>query len=282
MKKNLIRDLIYIILGNIILCFAVAYFIVPSNILTGGVAGIAIIIKYFVKLDTTTIINILVIGLFILGFLALGKKFAMTTILSTIIYPVFLTLFTNYLDIPQIEPLYASIYGGIIAGVGVGLVMRTGSSTGGMDIPPLVIHKYTDIPISKLVFVTDFITVTCGLFIYGLEAVLIGLFSVAATSYAISKILTYGGENFKSVQIISDNYQMINKRLNEVLDRGSTIFKATGGFTNQDKVVLLVVIDYQQYNKLLDIVNELDSKAFVIVSDVSKVHGEGFTYATRV
>lgn len=282
MKKKLVKDFIYILLGNAILCFAVAYFIIPNNVLTGGLAGIAIILKPFVSIETSTLINILVVALFLLGLIFLGKKFAMTTLLSSILYPLILTIFTKYLQITTVETVYAAIYGGLIAGIGVGLVMRVGASTGGMDIPPLIIHKYTNIPISNLVFIIDFITVMGGLFVYGLEPTLIGLFSVASTSYAIKAILTFGGANLKSVQVISDKYEEISKEIIDKVDRTTTIMDAHGGYTKEDKKVLLVVIDINQYNNLIRIIDEIDDKAFVIVSDVNDVHGEGFTFGFKV
>jgi uncharacterized membrane-anchored protein YitT (DUF2179 family) len=282
MKKKLMKDFLYILVGNAILCFAVAYFIIPNNVLTGGLAGIAIILKPFVSIGTSTLINILVVALFLLGFVFLGKKFAMTTIFSSILYPVILTFFTKYLVVTTVDAVYAAIYGGLIAGIGVGLVMRVGASTGGMDIPPLILHKYTNLPISTLVFCIDFVTVLGGLFVYGLQPTLIGLFSVAATSYAIKTILTFGGKNLKSVQVISERYLEISKEIITQLDRTTTIMDAHGGFSEEEKKVLLVVIDINQYNNLIRIIDEIDNKAFVIVSDVNDVHGEGFTYGFRV
>ena len=282
MKKKLLKDFIYILVGNAILCFAVSYFIIPNNVLTGGVAGIAIILKPFIDIETATLINILVVALFLLGLVFLGKKFAMTTLLSSLLYPVMLTLFNRYLEAEMIDTVYAAIYGGLIAGAGIGLVMKVGASTGGMDIPPLIIHKYTRIPISSLVFVIDFFTVMGGLFVYGLQPTLIGLFSVAATSYSIRFVLSFGGSKLKSLQIISDRYEKISEQVIELVDRTTTIIDAHGGYTGDNRKVLLVVIDINQYNKLIDIIDEIDDKAFVIVSDVNDVHGEGFTFGFKV
>jgi len=281
-SQETIKNFGIIVVGNVILSFSVAYFIIPNNVLTGGLAGIAIILKPFIPVSTSTIINFLVVALFILGSASLGKKFAMQTLLSSIIYPISLSLFTNFVPIIPVTTIYASIYGGLLAGVGVGMVMRSGASTGGMDIPPLVIHKHTGISIAVLVGITDLLTVVGGLFVYGLEAVLIGLFSVFCTSMAISKTLTFGASSLKSVQIISDKYQEINDDILKEMDRGTTILNGSGGYSNQERKVLLVVISMEQYNKLISIVNKYDDKAFIIVTDVKAVHGEGFSFGFKV
>ena len=121
-----------------------------------------------------------------------------------------------------------------------------------------------------------------GLFTYGLEAVLIGLFSVATSSYVINMILTFGAQSCKSVQIISDQYVQIMGRVHDELDRGSTLLDATGGYTGEKRKVLLVVIDNKQYNRLIRLINEVDPKAFVITTDTKSVHGEGFSLEFKV
>lgn len=281
MKFNA-KNIFLILLGNFILAFAVGYFILPNNILSGGVAGIAVALHSFVNISTGWIVNILVLSLFIVGWVFLGKTFAMKTVLSSIVYPIFLTLIDQFVTPIALDPILASFYGGILAGVGVGLVIRTGASTGGMDVPPLILHKYTHISIAKLILITDFFTVMLGLAAYGLESVLIGIISVFTMSFAIDKILTMGGQQSKSVQIISDEFELISAKINEVIERGTTITEAIGGYTNNSKKIILVVVSQSQYPQLIDIINEIDPKAFIIATDTTDVHGEGFSYGYRV
>ncbi|MEG0077515.1 YitT family protein [Anaerorhabdus sp.] len=282
MKFN-IRNTFYILFGNFLLALAVGYFILPYNILSGGVAGIAVALHSFILIPTDVMVNALVVGLFFVGWILLGKDFAVKTVVSSFIYPIFLSLTAQFLTPPaNLDPILASLYGGLIAGVGIGLVIRTGSSTGGMDIPPLVIHKYTNIPIAKLILITDCLTVLLGLFAYNLETVLVGIISVFATSFAIDKVLVVGGQESKSVQIISADYEKISATIHERLDRGTTITKARGGYTNDEKNVILAVVSQGQYPQLIDIVNEIDPKAFIITTDTTDVHGEGFSFGYRV
>ena len=151
MSKNRIHDLIMIILGNFVVACSVSFFILPNNILTGGVAGVAVALHPVLPIDTVLMIDGLTIGLFILGALLLGKQFAMKSVISTIVYPVFVTglsqVATMFPKDTFVMPAYvATIYAGVLVGIGLGLVFRVNSSTGGMDILALVLHKYLKIP----------------------------------------------------------------------------------------------------------------------------------------
>ena len=274
-----IKDIVLVVAGTFLLCLSVEMFILPFDILSGGVAGIAVAVQPLTRMSPTLIANILTLVLLEVGSLTLGREFSLKTFLSSLCYPVFNSLLARVVPIPEIDPVLASFYAGLLGGIGVGLVMRTGASTGGMDVPPLIVHKFTDIPVSTLVLITDGLTVLLGWFTYGLSAVLIGLVSVFATSWAINRVLSYGeGTVSKSVQIISDHWKEISQAISDELERGSTIFNAKGTYQGDDRVVLLCVVSHQQYSKLLEIINQYDKKAFVITTDATDMHGEGFTY----
>ncbi|MBR5207546.1 MAG: YitT family protein [Erysipelotrichaceae bacterium] len=279
---KIIKDYGIVLLGTFIMAVAVKVFILPFNILSGGVAGIAVALEPVFHLDPDFVINVLVLGMFILGSFVLGKDFAMKTFLSSLVYPIYLPLIDPFVPVLELDPLVASIYGGVVAGLGIGFVMRTGSSTGGMDIPPLILNKFFHFDIAACVLVIDALTVLLGLFTYGLEAVLVGLISVVTSSYTINMILTFGSQSCKSVQIISNEYVTIMNRVHDELERGSTLLDATGGYTGETRKVLLVVIDNKEYNRLIRLINEVDPKAFVITTDTKSVHGEGFALEFKV
>ena len=278
--KRSAKDVAIVILGNLVLAAGVAFFIVPNNILAGGVAGVAVALAPVLNVSITLIINVLTVILFLVGMLILGKNFAIKTLLSTILYPSFLSLFTIVANTTSItsDPILASIYGGILIGAGVGLVFRTGASTGGMDIPPLIVNKFTHIPLAKLILIVDGLTVMLGLSIYGIEPALIGLISVWTCSYMVHKMLILGLAEAKSLMIISDKYEMIQQEISAQLDRGTTIIQARGGYSGQDKPILMVVILNKQFPLVNRIIASIDPGAFVIVHDVNEVQGEGFTY----
>ena len=276
------KDIIWVVAGNAVLALAVSMFILPYDILSGGVAGIAVALQPLIPLPVTLMVNLLVVGLFILGACFLGKEFAMKTILSSLIYPVFLTFFSGRVPMLDLDPILASLYGGLLGGMGVGMALRTGASTGGMDIPPLIVHKLTHIEIAKLVLITDALTVLLGAFTYGLEAVLIGFVSAWASSVAIDKMLMFGGQQAKAIQIISDQYEQIIERIHSELDRGTTLIEAQGGYTHEKRKIVLVVITKNQYPALMEMVTAIDKEAFVIANDTHEVKGFGFSFEFKV
>lgn len=283
MSKN-ISELVFeysiVLLGNFLLAVGVVLFILPNNVLTGGVAGIAIALQPLIHIKPEIMINLLTIGLFIIGTFVLGKRFAIKTLLSTISYPIFITMLTTYSAHTFVtdDKLLATIYGGVFMGLGVGMVFRTGASTGGMDIPPLIVNKYFHYPLPTLVLITDGVTVVLGALVYGIEAALIGIISVWISSYLIDKTMMIGGHQTKNILIISDMYEEILLFIYQELGRGATLLEATGSYTRERKPVIMVCIANRQYPHLSHEISKMDPNAFVIVQDANEVQGYGFTY----
>ncbi len=280
--KELMKNGILLVVGNFILALAVGMFILPYSILSGGVAGIAVALQPLINVSPEIIINVLIIGLFIIGALTLGRKFAFSTAISSFLYPTMLTFTVNMQYTQNLDPILASLYGGLLAGIGVGMVIRSGSSTGGMDVPPLVIHKYTHIEIHKLVLIVDALTVLLGLYVFGLEAVLIGFISVWACAFSLDRILVFGGQQAKAVYIISDHYKELVTLIHDKLDRGTTLISATGGYTGEQRPVILAVIMKNQYPELTQIIHSVDTQAFFIANETTEVKGYGFTLDYKV
>lgn len=283
MHKSKIKDFFMILLGNLIVACAVSFFILPNNILTGGVPGVAVAIQPIFHLDPVLVINVLTVGLFLVGALLLGKEFAMKSLISTICYPMFVTTLSYIADMFPKEtflmPDYlASIYAGLILGVGLGLVFRVDASTGGMDIVALILHKFTKIPTGSSVMIVDSCTIAVGMFTYGLAPALVGILSVFVSGECINRMVMLGAQSAKNIMIISDEWKQIRQVLLNRVDRGVTILDASGGYTQQPKPVLMCVIAQKQYPVLEASVLEIDPKAFIIVNDVHQVHGSGFTY----
>lgn len=279
MKKLI--NVLFVVTGTFILAISVEFFILPYHILSGGVAGVAVAFEPFFHLDETLVANTLTLALLIVGTLILGKQFGIDTILSSFCYPVFTTALSYVAPmIPiHIEPLLASLYAGLLGGVGIGLVMRAGASTGGMDVPPLIAHKLFGVKVATGVMVTDGITVLLGVLAYGIDAALIGLISVFASGIAIDKILSFGaGSNAKSVTIISEKWKEIADVIMRDMDRGVTFLSGEGGYQMDKKKVILCVVSAKQYSQLVEIINQIDDRAFTITTDASDMHGEGFTY----
>lgn len=281
-KDKLMRDALLLIVGNLLLSASVVYFIVPFKILSGGLAGVAVAFKPLIPLSTQTIINILILITFILGAVFLGKEFVIKTIVSSILYPLFIELLRHHPIQMDIPVTLASAYAGAIGGLGIGLVFRQGGSTGGMDVFPLILEKYTSASLATLVLIVDGLTVLLGLYTYGIEAVLIGFISVYTTGIMVDKVLVAGGQHAKTVYIISDHYLEILKGIQGDLDRGATLIQARGGFTNEDKQMILSVVPSNQYPLLQQLVSKIDPDAFMIVSDATDVKGHGFSIETKI
>lgn len=277
------KDLLLIILGNLLLAFTVTFFILPYEILTGGIFGVAIALKPILPMVDTNYIGYAIIALtFILGAIFLGKSFALKTVISSVVYPIFLEMFRNVPFEVTTEPLLASLYGGLLTGVAVGLVFRAKGSTGGMDIFPLIMNKYFNIKHSQGMLIIDGLTVILGLSTLGIEHVLLGLVSVFASSFAIDRVIMLGSESAKSVYIISDYLHIINERIQTEIERGTTIIKASGGYSKEPRDIIMCVITVEQYPVLQSIVQEEDENAFIIVNEAHEILGEGFSYGPRI
>lgn len=274
--KKIIFETVSIIVGNAILAFAVSFFIIPNNILSGGVPGVAIAISPLLNIDVQTLITIIIIICYILGYLFLGKSFAIKTLTSSLVYPIFINLFSRVPMTFEIDPILASLYGGLISGVGIGIVFRMGSSTGGMDVPPIILAKYTNIKAHTWMMIVDALTIALGIATHGLNSALIGLISAWSLAKMVGAIQTFGGEDAKQVLIITDEVDSVLEMILVTLDRGATLLEARGGYTRKEKNIIMTILLPEQYAQLEKAVKEIDEDAFLIVSDVTEVQGHGF------
>lgn len=278
-----VKEISFILLGNLIVACGVSFFVLPNDILTGGVSGVAVALQPVFHIDPVLMINGLTVILYLIGALCLGKAFAIKSLLSAICYPIFITLTSYFVTCFPAEtflmpPYLASIYSGVLMGVGVGLVFRVNASTGGMDIPALILHKYLNISSGTSVMIIDTLTVLLGMFTYGLSPALIGVMSVFVSGQAIDKTVMLGSQSAKNVMIISEKYDEIRKYLLNQVERGVTVLSAKGGYTQKNRPVLMCVISTKQYPRFEREVSVIDPEAFIIVQNVYEVRGYGFTF----
>jgi len=281
MKK--IRKILFIELGTFLFAFAIGMFILPGTILSGGVAGITNLVCAYIPISEDILTIILNTLLFILGSVFLGKEFFLNTLVYSVSYPFLLLIVTRLLPEYEIDPLLAAVYGGIIGGIGVGIMFRNGGSSGGTDAIALIIEKYFHVKVSTTIMILDALTVIAGLYIYGINSVLIGLICVFLMSFALDKSMTiYNGVEAKKFEIISDRYKEIADEIHHVVERGSTILDIEGGYTGDAKKMLVVVVSDDQYQVVKNIIDNYDPKAFVIISETKDVNGLGFSYEPRM
>lgn len=278
MKKFRVQEIIFLLIGNTLISFSVANFILPYHLVTGGMASIAIILNKLFGFNEQFVINVILITMFILGYFVLGKKFALKTALSTFYYPVILDFFLRHpVVIDTQEILLIAIYAGVLVGVGIGLVFSVGASTGGLDIPPLILNKIFGHPISHMVALIDGITIMFGALIFGAEVIMIGLLSATITSIMISQMLVLGSSKMLSVMIITEHHVEIMTWVHESINRGTTLLEASGGYTGTSRPVVMTVIDKRRLHDLNEGVLAIDPVAFMIIHEVNEVKGRGFT-----
>lgn len=278
--SSVFLEYMLITVGSAILAFGLVFFLEPNTIAPGGVTGLAIIIQKVsgIPIDITNLaINI---PLFVLGLATLGKYFGIKTAYGTLILSVFIRFFMNIVgpDYVGVEDmLLSALYGGVLVGAGIGFVFKAGGTTGGTDLAGAILNKYIpSISIPKLMMGFDLmIVVAAGIVNRKIET---SLYSIIAL-YITVKIADFIVEDLnyaKAFYIISDNPHEIGSEILKTLNRGVTVLKAQGMYTGSEKEVLLCVVNRSQMTKLKDIVRKIDDNAFVMVTTVHEVLGEGF------
>lgn len=268
----------WVLIGNTIYSCGIAAFVLPNDLITGGTTGIALILEHYFGLPVGLSVAIFNIVMFILAILILGKSFALTALISTFYFPWILSQFQKVQFIQNMTDdfLLGSIFAGLMLGLGVGLVIRAGASTGGMDIPPLILNKKFGLPVSIGLYVFDFTILIIQMSFRDKERILYGILLVLIYSTLVDKVLLMGKTQMQ-VKIISDHYEEINKVIQEKLDRGSTFFKTESGYLRKDSFAIMTVVSSRELPKLNELVLEIDKQAFIVINQVNEVMGRGFT-----
>ena len=270
--------LLTVIIGNAMYAAAAVLFLFPSGLPTGGTTGIALLVNRLTGLSVSMFVLGFNIVMLVVGFIFLGKKFAFTTIVSTFTYPICLELFGQiFANVHFTDDIWLNtIFSGLGIGVGLGIVIRMGASTGGMDIPPLILNKYFKIPVSVSLNAFDICILLGQAILIPPEMLLYGVILVITYTTVLNKVLLLGGSKME-VKIISRNPEQIRQAIIGHLDRGLTILRAEGGYSQEDHQVLLVVVSNRELHQLERIVKNIDPESFVIVSEVREVSGRGFS-----
>lgn len=299
-----LKNALFVILGAIVLALGVGLFIKPFSLVTGGVAGLSIILSTFLPDVMIGEVNMimeicstaLTWILFFIGLFLLGKTFAAKTLLSSIVYTVMLPVVTylseseafgTFFDISEgwtaeagnySLPIIAAVFGGVLIGVGCALTFRGGGSTGGLDILALVVVKYVKrAKSSVMVFVFDASVVVFGAFAIGdFIMCLLGVTSAFIVAIVIDKVFLGASKAFIA-NVVSERYEEIRTAIITKLDRTCTIISAKGGYTDIDRPMLMVSFTMPQYVPFLAIIKSIDKNAFVTIHRAHEIDGEGFT-----
>ncbi len=273
------RHILVVMMGNAIAAASSACFILPNNLVIGGTTGIGIFVGHFWNENAVSIVALIAnIILYVIGVFLLGKKFAMSTLLGTVLYPVFMGLFSMAIGdrILTDDKLLACICGGLFMGIGIGIVVREGASTGGTDIPPLILNKYFGLPVSVGVWIVDLTIVFMQAFTMSIETALYGLFTVLMYSFVIDAVSPIGRKKTQ-VKIISAKYPEVRDMLINELNLGVTILYGQTGYLKERCHMMLTVVSKRNLVRLKNEVYKIDPEAFLTVSVITEVRGRGFS-----
>ena len=279
---NRLLSLALVLVGNIIFACAVKLFILPANLISCGTTGIAMVVDYYTNIPMSTFILVFNVAMLTIGWWILGKAFAMTTIFSSIFYPLALEFLNRTLGdfVVTEDPLLQTLFGGLSMGLALGMVIRGGASTGGMDIPPLLINKFFHIPVSATLWAFDFTIMLCQMAFHPLEDLLYGVLLIISVSVSLNKVMLFGTSRTE-IKIISEHSDEIRKAILQQVDRGCTLLHGAGGYRCNEINVILSVVSNHELPKIERVARDIDPNCFVIISRVSEVWGRGFTRAKK-
>lgn len=283
MKKiRMLFDILIIIFGNFLYAAGVVFFIMPAGLITGGTTGIAMSVNHFIGLPVPYFVFGFNVIMFLLGLIVLGRKFAFTTLISTFCYPVALGVLQKIAGeyIVTDDIFLCTLFGGICIGASIALVIRAGASTGGMDIPPLILNKYMHIPVSVSLYIADCVILALQAFFSETEKILYGIVLVLSYSIILDKLLMLG-TNKMQLKVVSVKVADIKEAIISEIDRGVTLIHAQTGYLEKETDILLSVVSNRELYKIEKLVHEIDKDAFVMISRVSEVSGRGFSIGKK-
>ncbi len=282
MKKKLLKslpDLLAIVAGNLFYAFIVAAFILPGELISCGTTGLSLIARNLWGVPVSLFVLVFNSVMLILGWVILGRKFAMTTILSSFLYPGFLRFWQTVLGDYRITEnmLLCAVFGGMGLGLALGVVIRAGASTGGMDIPPLILQKFFHIPVPVSLWGFDFAIMLLQLFFHTPEELLYGILMLIAVNFTLNKTLL-AGTGRTEVKIISEKAGEICNSILKNADRGVTLLHGEGGYLHAPTQMVLSVVSTKELYKVQRLARDIDPECFMIVTQVTEVWGRGFSF----
>ena len=272
------KKIITVLAGNTLYALAVSLFILPNGLITGGTTGLALVAQYKLGIPIAAFVGVFNVVMFVAGAAVLGIAFAFTTIISTFYYPFILGVFEGLFGSSPLtgDTMLATVFAGLLIGAGIGMVIRAGASTGGMDIPPLILNKKFRLPVSMTMSVFDCLILLTQMVFAGKEKILYGILLVLLYTMVLDKVLMIG-QNQMQVKIISEQCEIISEAIQNRMDRGTTLLLIEGGHLRKASYAVLTVVSGRELSKLNELVMGLDSNAFMIINQVSEVRGRGFT-----
>ncbi|NMA84430.1 MAG: YitT family protein [Epulopiscium sp.] len=272
-KKD-IRKILFVILGASITAVTTNAILIPNHLLSGGIAGLAIFLHLITGWDTSLLVLLFNIPIFILGYRFMNKKFIFLSLIGTGSFSLFLTL-TKGIQLPINESITAILLGGTLGGLGLGVVFQGQGSTGGTDIVAKIINRYFGFSVGTVMFAFNILVISLSAYSFGIDLAVATLATMFISSFTVNYVLE-GIHHRRSVFIVSDQYEEIGRSILEKLNRGVTKIHGEGFYTKKERPILYTTVSIRQVARLKDIIRQIDPTAFVTITEVSQVFGKGF------
>ena len=281
-QKNKIFRLLLVLAGNAVYALTAKLFLLPANLISCGTTGIGLVVNHVTGIPLSAFILVFNIVMLVLGWLVLGRKFAMTTVISSLFYPIALEVLNRTLgDVAVTDNLLLNaLFAGMGLGLALGMVMRGGASTGGMDIPPLILRKFFRIPVSASLWAFDFTIMLAQMAFHEVEDLLYGVILLIAISVTLNKVMLLGTSRTE-VKIVSAKASEIRDAILSKVDRGVTLLHGEGGYLHQQTDVILSIVSNHELPKIENLARSIDPSCFMIINHVSEVWGRGFSVGKK-
>ena len=277
-SQKLILEIVQMIAGNAICAFSMACFALPYNMVVSGVSGIGRILKESMGISIPVSVAVINIAFFLMGALILGRKFAASTAIGTFAYPFFLGVFQNIDMLQHLvdDPLLAAICAGVLDGVGLGLVIRIGGSTGGIDIPAIILNKKFSWKTGTVMSAFDIAIFLIQIPVTRANGIILGILYALIYSVVMNRMILMEQGGIQ-LMIWTDKLPEVNEKLLS-LDMGTTLLKARGGYLREEKEVIYCAASSRNLNRIKRAVLDIDERAFITITSMSEVNGNGFTW----
>lgn len=279
LSRSRLLSALLVVLGNFLYALTVKLFVLDANLMSCGTTGLALVVNHLTRFPVPVFILCFNILMLMLGWWILGRQFAMSTVFSSLFYPLALEVLNRTLgDIHITDSMeLIVVFAGLGLGLSLGMVIRGGASTGGMDIPPLVLNRFFRIPVSASLWAFDFCILLSQMLFHPLEDLLYGVLLIIVVSIALNKVMLLGTSKTE-VKIISEKATEIRDAILSQVDRGVTVLHGEGGYSHRSTEVILSIVSNHELHKIERLARDIDPQSFVIVNRVSEVWGRGFSF----
>lgn len=277
------KNILIMIFSNFLFAVSVTGFIRPHGIILGGATGLGLLITHYIPMKLSVVVMIINVVLLLIAFVTMGKKFALSTLANSILYPSVMYIFETFIDLGKVteDPMLSCVFGGVLMGIGIGLILKTGSSTGGTDVIAVAINKYTHMNLSVLLYMVDGVIMACQLMFSNREQVLLGIFLMALLTLTMNKIMIMGKSQIQ-LMIFSEKTEEIRQMILGQEDAGATLFHIEKGYTREESKAIMCIIPRRKFYDMCEMIQKEDSTAFWTISEVNEIHGRGFSFERRV